>query len=136
DQGGLGKLLINSIEANIAQDGEFWADVNLDIGNNSIQIKATDTQSNSTVEGFIINREMDVVSLPAAGVLTSNLFTGTYHALIIAEQNYQDPSINSLENPIQDAIRVKEVLSRFYTFEDRNIIFLKNPSRATIITKL
>ena len=56
-----------------------------------------------------------------------------YYALIMAVNNYEDPSITSLDEPINDAIKLKEVLVKNYTFEDENIRFLKDPTNADII---
>ncbi|SMD31729.1 WD40 repeat [Reichenbachiella faecimaris] len=59
--------------------------------------------------------------------------TKTYHALLIGVDEYRDPSITQLDGPIADAGRLKDVLTRNYTFEEENITFLQNPTRTEII---
>lgn len=56
-----------------------------------------------------------------------------YYALLIGVNDYQDPTINSLENPVNDALRLKRVLTENYTFEEEYITLLRNPSRTEII---
>ncbi|MBN2698663.1 MAG: caspase family protein, partial [Bacteroidales bacterium] len=65
-----------------------------------------------------------------------DLTTARYHALIIAVQDYDDPNINDLDDPIRDATRFFEVISSQYTFERDHILFLKNPTKADIIGTL
>jgi hypothetical protein len=57
-------------------------------------------------------------------------------ALIIGVQNYIDPKVNSLDYPLMDAARVKEILASEYMFDQRNIVFLQDPDRSTIIGTL
>lgn len=59
--------------------------------------------------------------------------TKTYHALLIGVNEYQDPSITQLDGPINDANKLKNILTRKYTFEEENITFLQNPTRTEII---
>lgn len=56
-----------------------------------------------------------------------------YYALLIGVNDYQDPKINALDNPVNDALRLKRVLQKNYTFEEENITLLKNPTRTEII---
>jgi len=56
-----------------------------------------------------------------------------YYALIIGVSNYVDESIVDLDQPVEDAYALKNVLIRNYTFEEENIIFLRNPGRTEII---
>lgn len=66
----------------------------------------------------------------------SGLAGAKFYALIIAVQQYLDPKVNSLDFPSQDATRLREILSKGYSFDSRNIAFLKDPDRATIIEEL
>ena len=50
-----------------------------------------------------------------------------YFALLIAVEEYADPAIASLSEPLKDATKLKEVLKSKYTFEDNDITILKNP---------
>jgi hypothetical protein len=68
-------------------------------------------------------------------VYEKDIGVGEFYALLIAIQDYPHPSLNSLDYPIQDALRFKSVLIELYSFPLENINFLKNPDRATIIRK-
>lgn len=61
---------------------------------------------------------------------------GKYYALIIGINDYEDPMINDLDEPLKDARNIYDILTGSYTFNKENIIFLKNPVRAEIIDAL
>jgi hypothetical protein len=61
------------------------------------------------------------------------LVQGDYYALVIAVQDYMDPSVNSLQYPLQDAENLVNALTTLYTFDPKNISLLKNPTRSAII---
>ena len=56
-----------------------------------------------------------------------------YYALVIAVEDYEDEGIQDLDNPIQDATRLTEVLHTYYTFNKEYTFVLKNPNRTKII---
>lgn len=57
---------------------------------------------------------------------------GKYYAIVIAVQDYEDGGPNDLDYPIQDAQRVINTLTQFYTFDMENITFLQNPKKDQI----
>jgi len=61
---------------------------------------------------------------------------GKYYALIIGIQDYMDPEINDLDQPLKDAQGLYDVLTKFYTFSKENIILLTNPKRQQITKAL
>ncbi len=61
---------------------------------------------------------------------------GKYYGLIIGINDYQDPMINDLDEPLKDAQKLYDILTGSYTFEPGNIIFLKNPTYEEMITAL
>jgi WD40 repeat protein len=61
---------------------------------------------------------------------------GRYFALLIAENDYKDPNVNDLDNPVKDATRLRDVLIKHYTFEPDNVFLLKNATRSQIVAKL
>lgn len=61
---------------------------------------------------------------------------GKYYALLIAINDYKDPSINNLDKPIGDAQKLFDILVERYAFEKTNVTFLKNPTREQIISSL
>ena len=46
----------------------------------------------------------------------------------MAVQEYADPEIQSLDEPIRDATLLKNLLTKKYTFDESDIHFLSNPS--------
>ncbi|TAH27157.1 MAG: caspase family protein [Cytophagales bacterium] len=65
--------------------------------------------------------------------ITSKMKDIKNYALVIANQDYMDNSINDLDHPINDAKKIIKILSEKYTFDQPNINFLQNPDRAEII---
>jgi len=61
---------------------------------------------------------------------------GKYYALIIGIQDYLDPDINDLDQPVKDAQALYDVLTKFYTFKKENVILLNNPRRQQITKAL
>lgn len=67
-----------------------------------------------------------------------NPFTGNgkYYGLVIGINEYQDPSINSLDNCIRDAESIYNILTTGYTFDKGNVRLLKNAMMADIVGAL
>lgn len=61
---------------------------------------------------------------------------GTYHALLIAVEDYADPSVNKLDNPVKDATLLQKTLTSAYHFDPQNVKLLKNPSKKDVFTEL
>jgi len=133
DKSGIYEVNVNDIKANVTANGEFWAGIRLAVGENTITIRATDTKNNSATKTFTIVREGSSPLLPQRDKVS---LSGQYYALLIAVQDYTSPSVNALDFPVQDAEKLFSVLKTEYTFEERNIHFLKNPNRRTIFRKL
>ena len=68
--------------------------------------------------------------------ISYNMISSNYHALIIGVQDYNDPAILDLDEPLNDAQKVYDVLTEFYTFDPDQVTFLKNPTKADIIGTL
>ncbi len=136
DESGIFEILINNEPASVDAQGNFSKTVLLAFGDNSFTVKATDLKQNSTTETFIIERksnQQDVVVVNNQTNNSGNLQTGKYYALIIGNNSYQDPAISSLDEPINDATKLYNVLTTEYTFEPQNVIFLKNASYVQMI---
>jgi len=65
-----------------------------------------------------------------------DLSSARYYALIIAVQDYDDPTINDLSEPVNDADKFYRIISSKYTFNEEDITYLKNPTKADIIGTL
>lgn len=137
DNSGVFEVQINGVDAHLGANGDFWAEVPLAVGNNKIVVRAKDTKSNAADQTFIILREGEAAPplVAAATKQPVSISAGKYHALIIGVQDYNDNSINDLDEPVRDADRLKNILSVQYTFEPQNVTVLKNPSHDEIMSQ-
>ena len=115
----------------VNETGIFAKSLILKPGENLIQIKAMDEHNNLQDQYITIEYLPPVVTL-ADRINTESI----YHGLIIGIDNYRDSEIPDLDNPIRDAQKVYNTLTRRYTFEPENVSFLKNPKRGDIIREL
>ncbi|GAB4025623.1 hypothetical protein GCM10028773_51950 [Spirosoma koreense] len=58
---------------------------------------------------------------------------GNFYALLIGVNEYTDRKLPDLTFPIDDAEKLKRVLTDHYTFPDRNVTVLTNPTRKGIL---
>lgn len=113
------------------------SDIKSQIFNNSTntitEVVVSDTKKNTPTETVHVKNQENVT--PTNSHQNKELFinTGKYYALIIGNNDYQDPSINSLDEPIKDATKLFNVLTSQYTFDLKNVIFLKNASYVQMI---
>jgi tetratricopeptide (TPR) repeat protein len=124
DPSGLKSVTINGVSAYAQADGNFWGNVSLKDGANKITVVATDAAGNAATQVFEINKKAAAAASDIVPVVAKE---AKNYCLLIGAQNYDDLSIPSLENPIQDAVRLKIILKQKYNFEDANIITLFNP---------
>lgn len=138
DKSGIFKVLVNGQEAYVDKQGNFTKTVLLAFGDNSFTVIATDLKQNTRTKEFIIERISKQQQTIVVNNQTNNtgLQTGKYYALIIGVQDYRNPGINDLDQPISDAQKLYNVLLNNYTFENRNMKFLKNPTKSNITDAL
>jgi hypothetical protein len=96
-------------------------EMNLELGSNDLKIEAV------TVSGKKIETSVEVLY---------DISSAKYYALIIAVEEYDDPDINDLSQPLADATRFTTLLNNEYNFEREDITFLRNPTKADIIGTL
>jgi len=65
--------------------------------------------------------------------LIERLSESKYYALVIGNNNYPNPGIPNLENPISDAESLINTLTTKYSFDIKDIVFLQNATRIEII---
>jgi Tfp pilus assembly protein PilF len=138
DASGIYEVLVNGEDAYVDAQGNFTKTVLLAFGINYFRVSATDLKQNTASKEFEIERISDQEELVLAESprSDSNTETGEYYALIIGVQDYDDPDITDLDQPLSDAQRVYQVLTSTYTFETENVAFLKNPSKNEITKSL
>ncbi len=107
---------VNTIKQMVIQEG-----MDLHLGVNDLKLEAV------TVTGKKMESSVEVVY---------DISSAKYFALIIAVEEYRDPRITDLDQPIDDASRFADLIKREYVFEDENIMFMKNPTKSDIIGTL
>ena len=130
---GIKQLTINGKEALFTQDGRFQSLVQLSMGKNNIQVKAKDNDNITSVTNISVSRGK---SAGSTDDFSFDEETGKYYALLIGVEEYDDPKINDLSNPVKDAMSLYNTLIKYYTFEKENVEVLKNPTRADVIETL
>jgi hypothetical protein len=95
--------------------------IELNLGKNELMIQAV------SATGKKVESSVEIVY---------DISSAKYHALIIAVEDYDHPSINDLDQPVSDANRFMRLISTEYNFEKENITFMKNPTKADIIGRL
>jgi hypothetical protein len=83
---------------------------------------------------ILISVNTDKNNYKETRVINYRFIQAKYYALVISVQDYD--YIADLSNPISDGQKLIDILVKEYTFEPENIIFLKNPTKAEIISTL
>lgn len=123
DKYGIKEILVNGSPASFDTFGYFEKSINLITGDNTITIQAINVMGMSTSETIVVSHETEY-----AKPVSSLSNTGTYYALIIGNNTYQDPDIIPLDFPISDASQLYDVLTNQYNFDKNNVVFIKNAS--------
>ena len=128
---GIESVVVNSEFVDFTGEGHFTRRLELYPGDNIVVVGVLIKNNKYTEKRFT------VIYTPVKISLAEKIQQeATYYALIIAINNYSDPALSSLENPIKDAERLYDVLTSNYTFDKDNIQFLKDARREEIIYAL
>ncbi len=134
DPEGINALLLNKVPVKVSEIGVFEISVGLKKGENEFELVALNNIGMFNRREFIIECTSETTINSKTNI--PDVYTGNYHALIIAVNEYDDPNIVNLYNPLRDAEKLQEVLINKYTFDPEYIHFLKNPTRMEIIMAL
>jgi Caspase domain/Glucodextranase, domain B len=126
-------VFVNNSPVDLIND-KFSTSVSLYAGKNVISILAIDNSGNNATEQIAIEIPQEDNNNPVAKPNNLNLKTENYYALFIANNDYK--YISKLDNPIDDATKLKQVLQKKYGFEKEHIFFLTNQTRKEVISKL
>lgn len=131
---GIARVTVNGQQAALDDRGNFSVELLLRPGENLIEVQALDLQRVAASEQFRIVREAakPVLQQAVAPSVFQGVGSGTYHALLIAVQDYRSTEITKLDHPVQDASRLRDELISNYTFDPANVTLLKNPDRKAI----
>ncbi|MDW7692552.1 caspase family protein [Flammeovirgaceae bacterium SG7u.111] len=108
DPDGVYEVLINGMEANLQSNGFFSLDVPLAVGNNTIEVKATDVKMLAAKQTFKIERNGGAVAVQTGG--GAALPPQKRLALVVGNSNYTNGG--SLRNPLNDARSIKASLEQ------------------------
>jgi hypothetical protein len=129
DVSGIKTLFINAEPKTIAENNLFASEMVLKEGKNKISVIAMDNWGNYSEAKYIINYSPEVIFRTLNG-------KGAYYTLLIGVDEYSDPAIQNLDNPIRDATALYEILVSKYTFLQENMKLLKNARMEDIIHAL
>jgi len=129
DDGGVYDLYINNKETPMKLDGEFIAKIPLALDINLIRIIARDKELVTSEK--IIYVERTVSDKPEYE--KEDFSEANYYALLISVSEYEDSDITDLDQPLEDGLKLKEVLAGKYSFKSKNVKWLKNPTREEMI---
>jgi hypothetical protein len=131
DQSKIRFVSINKEILLVNETGMFVTSIFLRAGRNEVSLKSMDEHNNMREETVVIQYEPPVVTL--ADKINRE---ATYYGLLIGIEDYEDPELEDLENPIRDAEALHESLVNHYTFDEENVKILRNPGRTDIIREL
>jgi hypothetical protein len=129
DESEIKTLFVNGIATELAKDNVFVSKITLKEGENELALIAIDQYNNVTENKLIVSYLPEIVFRTLNG-------KGSYYALLIGIDKYDDPAIPDLDNPINDAARLEKILLSRYTFQEKQIILLKNPTSEQLIIAL
>jgi hypothetical protein len=139
DKSGVYEVSVNGEEAHLEADGTFQAKILLGMGENKINVQAMDPKRNTSRKILVVER------LPVEDVSTKTIAEETmleekktsaeakYYAILIGIDNYEDPTITDLNNPVSDTRKLYEILKTSYAFNQEDIHLLINAKREEII---
>lgn len=130
-ENGVSSVIVNSEIKEVSKAGVFTARLFLEPGDNEITVITIDNKDNYLENKFVIEYSPPILTFADKVNKES-----TYYGLIIGINNYEDPAIPYLDNPIQDAQKLYDVLTTLYTFDKENMQFIKDAKREDIINSL
>jgi hypothetical protein len=131
DPSGISFVSMESEMQSLSDKGIFTKRLQLAPGINTFRIVCMDQKENMTESDFVVEYIPPVVTL--AEKISEE---STYYGLIIGINQYRDPEISDLDNPIKDAQHLYNTLVEHYRFDEENMRFLKNPTREDLIRSL
>jgi hypothetical protein len=134
DPDGISLFLINKAVTELSESGVFIYRHDLVRGENQLDLVVVNKRGKMNELTLVV--ECTAQDAPAAGSEVAVISEGKYYALLIGINDYQDSDITDLDNPVRDAESLCKVLLSKYTFDEGNIVFLKNPTQAELISTL
>ena len=135
DAGGIRSVMLNNRALKVEENGYFDTTVNVSDGVNVFTIVVTDKNANTVSENVqVVTGKEKTNAAPVTATNSGPLnYNPVYHAILIAESEYADKNILSLEGPVKDMRKIYNLLVNNYSFIPANTDSLVNVSRANIL---
>jgi len=135
DPSGIKSIMLNNRPLKVEDNGYFDTTVNINAGVNIFTIVATDKHANSVSQNVqIVTGKDKTNTVPANNVVSSVLNANpVYNAILIAECDYADNNIPSLQGPSSDMTKIYNLLVNNYAFSPANTDTLINATRTNIL---
>lgn len=127
DEGGISWAKINQEEKNGNRKDTLVFSYSF-LPGQEVSVIARDISNNVKEKSFIVQG-----TSTSSAVAASTRVQHRYYAVLIGVEEYEDPEITSLSEPVKDAEMLRSLLTEKYTFEEENIKLLKNPTNADLI---
>ena len=136
DESGVYAIAVNGKECSMDAAGNFQARVPLAIGDNKVLIEAIDIKDNLAQISFEVARKEAPEVVDETPRPDGSVIKGKNYALIIGVNDYEDPVISDLAEPVNDAQKLYNVLTQQYLFDADNVVILKNPTREEVVSSM
>ncbi|MBN1184549.1 MAG: caspase family protein [Bacteroidales bacterium] len=136
DETGVYAIAVNGKECSLDPSGNFQARVPLAIGENKVLIEAIDVKDNLAQISFEVTRKETQEVVDNTLRPDGSVIKGKNYALIVGINDYEDPIINDLSEPVNDAQKLYNVLTQQYLFDADDVRILKNPTREEMIAAM
>lgn len=131
DENGIRFVTVNDDMRSVNDEGLFTSGMSLETGVNKVRLIAADREDN------MVEREITIEYVPPVVTLADKIaVSSTYYGLIIGIEEYQDPNLPDLDNPISDAEMLYNTLVSNYSFVEDNMMMLRNAKRNDIVNAL
>ena len=133
DESGIKSIMLNNAPLKVEDNGYFDTTVNIINGVNVFTIVATDKHANSASQNIQIVTGLSkttAASTAADNAISSN---PVYNAILIAESDYADKNIPTLEGPTSDMNKIYNLLTGSYSFDLQKTDTLINATRTSIL---
>ncbi|MCD4710250.1 MAG: caspase family protein [Bacteroidales bacterium] len=122
---------MNSDIRNINEAGIFSSRLVLEPGKNLIRLVTSDVLDNLAEQLYFIEY------IPPVPTLADKISgSSKYYGLIIGIDNYRDPNLPDLQNPVNDASKLHDLLISRYSFHENEMVILRDAKRNDIVGAL
>ncbi len=131
DKSGVRFVSVNSDIRNINEAGIFSYRLVLVPGQNQIRLVTSDVLDNLSEINYAVEY------IPPVPTLADKISaTSKFYGLIIGIDDYRDPDLPDLQNPVNDARKLHDLLISKYSFYENEIVMLKDAKRTDIMDAL